>query len=207
MHGPDKASIAAAFPGTGRACIVAIMTNTLTTPLPLVAGRWPLDAAHSRIGFTIRHLGVAKVRGLFRDFEATFDVGESLDDTAISATVDLASIDTANADRDAHVRSSELLDVVQRPTMTFVSTAITGDGADWTLAGDLTIGDVTRPMKLQRRVRRGRRLRRWHATRRLRGDRRTAPQGLRTGLRALGAFLGEVVKIDLDFEFVEPQPR
>ena len=122
------------------------MTHTLITPLPLATGRWPLDVDHSRIGFSIRHLGVAKVRGLFRDFAATLDIGDSVDSTSITATVDLASIDTANADRDSHVRSAELLDIGQRPTMTFASTAITGSESDWHLVGDLTIGDVTQPM-------------------------------------------------------------
>ena len=192
-------------PGNGRTCIVAIMTNTLTTPLPLVAGRWPLDAAHSRIGFAIRHLGVAKVRGLFRDFEASLDVGESLDTTSITATVALASIDTANADRDAHARSAELLDVEQRPTMTFVSTAITGAGSDWTLDGDLTIGGVTRPLRFGVEFGGvadfvdGTR----HAGFEVTGELRRKDFGL--GFGPLGAFLGDVVKLDLDFEFVEPQ--
>ena len=181
------------------------MTNTLTTPLPLVAGRWPLDAAHSRVGFTIRHLGVAKVRGLFRDFEASLEVGESLDLTTIAAKVALASIDTANADRDAHVRSAELLDVENRPTMTFVSTAISGTGSDWTLVGDLTIGDVTRSMQFGVEFGGvadfidGTRHAGFEAT----GELRRKDFGL--GFGPLGAFLGEVVKIDLDFEFVEPQ--
>ncbi len=181
------------------------MTNTITTPLPLVAGRWPLDAAHSRIGFAIRHLGVAKVRGLFRDFEATLDVGESFDDTSIRASVDLASIDTANADRDTHVRSNDMVDVERRPTMTFVSSAITGTGSDWTLDGDLTIGDVTRPIRFGVEFGGiadfvdGTRHAGFEAT----GELRRKDFGLDFG--PLGAFLGEVVKIDLDFEFVEPQ--
>jgi polyisoprenoid-binding protein YceI len=192
-------------PEAGDACIVASMTNTITTPLPLVAGRWPLDAAHSRVGFTIRHLGVAKVRGLFRDFEATLDVGESLDGTAISATVDLASIDTANIDRDTHVRSAELLDVERRPTMTFVSNTIAGAGSDWTLDGDLTIGDVTRPMRFDVEFGGvadfidGTR----HAGFEASGELRR--KDFELGFGPLGALLGEVVKIDLDFEFVEPQ--
>ena len=181
------------------------MSNTLTTPLPLVAGRWPLDLNHSRVGFSIRHLGVAKVRGLFRDLDATLDVGESLDGTSISATVALASIDTANAERDAHVRSADLLDVDQRPTMTFVSTAITGTGSDWSLHGDLTIGDVTRPMQFAIEFGGiadfvdGTRHAGFEAT----GELRRKDFGLDFG--PLGAFLGDVVKVDLDLEFIEPQ--
>jgi polyisoprenoid-binding protein YceI len=181
------------------------MSNTLTTPLPLVAGRWPLDANHSRVGFSIRHLGVAKVRGLFRDLDATLDIGETLDGTSISATVALTSIDTANAERDAHARAADLLDVEQRPTMTFVSTAITGSGSDWTLFGDLTIGDVTNPMEFVVEFGGiadfvdGTRHAGFEAT----GELRRKDFGLDFG--PLGAFLGDVVKIDLDLEFIEPQ--
>jgi polyisoprenoid-binding protein YceI len=181
------------------------MSNTLTTPLPLVAGRWPLDANHSRVGFSIRHLGVAKVRGLFRDLDATLDIGETLDGTSISATVALTSIDTANAERDAHARAADLLDVEQRPTMTFVSTAITGSGSDWTLFGDLTIGDVTNPMEFAVEFGGiadfvdGTRHAGFEAT----GELRRKDFGLDFG--PLGAFLGDVVKTDLDLEFIEPQ--
>jgi polyisoprenoid-binding protein YceI len=181
------------------------MSNTLTTPLPLVAGHWALDANHSRVGFSIRHLGVAKVRGLFRDLDATLDIGETLDGTSISATVALASIDTANAERDAHARAADLLDVKQRPTMTFVSTAISGSGSDWTLVGDLTIGDVTRPMRFAVEFGGvadfvdGTRHAGFEAT----GEVRRKDFGLDFG--PLGAFLGDVVKIDLDLEFIEPQ--
>ena len=182
------------------------MTNTVTAPLPLVAGRWPLDANHSRVGFSIRHLGVAKVRGLFRDLDATLDIGETLADTSIAATVALASIDTANAERDAHVRSADLLDVDHRSTMTFVSTAITGSGSDWSLLGDLTIGEVTRPMRFVVEFGGiadfvdGTRHAGFEAT----GELRRKDFGLDFG--PLGAFLGDVVKIDLDLEFIEPQP-
>jgi polyisoprenoid-binding protein YceI len=205
LRGPDRASIAAAFPSRRRWPHRGRMTNMLTTPLPLIAGHWPLDAAHSRIGFAIRHLGVAKVRGLFREFDATLKVGETFDDTSISATVALASIDTANADRDAHVRSPELLDVEQRPHMSFVSQTISGAGSDWSLLGDLTIGDVTRPVQFAVEFGGvadfvdGTR----HAGFEVTGELRRKDFGL--GFGPLGSFLGDVVKIDLDFEFVEPQ--
>ena len=63
-------------------------------------------------------------------------VDQSLADSSVTATIDLASIDTNNDDRDAHVRSEDILDVATRPTMTFRSTKIPGDGADWTVAGE-----------------------------------------------------------------------
>ncbi|MGA5361355.1 YceI family protein [Streptomyces purpurascens] len=116
--------------------------------LPLSPGEWELDPHHSSVDFTIRHLGISKVRGRFTEFTAGLYVGETLDDVRVTSEIALASIDTGNADRDAHTRSAELLDVEKRPTMTFCSTRISGDGEDWTLAGDLTIADVTRPVTL-----------------------------------------------------------
>lgn len=124
-------------------------TDTTTTAnLPLAPGRWSLDAAHSTVGFSIRHLGISKVRGVFHGFDVTVDVGETLETTSVAALVDVATVDTGNPDRDSHVLSDDLLDVTKRPTMSFTSTSITGDGDEWQLAGDLTIGDVMRPVTL-----------------------------------------------------------
>src|SRR6476620_63508 len=104
------------------------MTTTPTTSvsLPLAPGRWAVDTNHSSIGFSIRHLGVSKVRGRFTHFEADVVIGETLDTTSVTATVDIASIDTANADRDAHVLSPDIINVAKRPTMVFRSTRIAG---------------------------------------------------------------------------------
>ena len=116
--------------------------------LPLAPGRWAVDTNHSSIGFTIRHLGVSKVRGRFTRFDADVVIGETLDTTTVSATVDVASIDTANADRDAHVLSPDIIDVAKRPTLALRSTRITGAGSEYQVDGDLTIGDITRPIVL-----------------------------------------------------------
>lgn len=180
------------------------MTQLDTLTLPLVAGRWDLDPNHSTVGFTIRHLGVSKIRGRFTDFDADLVVGSAAESTHVTATVDLASLDTGNADRDAHVRSPELLDVATRPTMTFTSTRIHGDGTDWTLEGDLTIGDVVRSLILTAELGGvesffdGTR----HAGFEARGEVRRKDFGL--GFGPLGATLGDVVKIELDLQFVEP---
>src|ERR1700719_1394479 len=116
--------------------------------LPLAPGRWAVDTNHSSIGFTIRHLGVSKVRGRFTRFDADVVIGDTLDTTSVTATVDIASIDTANADRDAHVLSSDIIDLARRPTMVFRSTRVRGAGSEYQVDGDLTIGDVTRPIVL-----------------------------------------------------------
>ncbi len=75
------------------------------------------------------------MRGRFTEFKTGLYVGEALDDVRVTAEIALASIDTGNSDRDAHTRSAELLDVEKRPTMTFRSTRVSGEGEDWTMAG------------------------------------------------------------------------
>lgn len=122
------------------------MSSTDTTALPIAAGTWGLDPAHSAVEFTVRHLGLSKVRGRFADVEASLVVGETIDTTAVTAEVGLGSIDTNNEQRDGHLRSTDFFNLEANPTMTFVSTAISGTGDDWQLAGDLSINGVTRPV-------------------------------------------------------------
>src|SRR5437868_10880621 len=118
------------------------MTTTSTTSsLPLTPGQWAVDTNHSTVGFTIRHLGVSKVRGRFTRFDADVVIGETLDTTTVTATIDVASIDTANSDRDAHVLSPDLIDVARRPTITFRSTRIEGSGSTYRIHGETTIGE------------------------------------------------------------------
>ncbi|NEY30835.1 hypothetical protein GTU99_01205 [Streptomyces sp. PRKS01-65] len=174
------------------------------TALPLAPGRWTLDPLHSAVNFTVRHLGIAKVRGRFTGVEAGLYVGRTADEVRVTATVDLASIDTGNPDRDAHVRASDLLDVARRPTMAFRSTRVSGEGEDWTMEGELTIGDVTRPVTLAVEFgglvdvpMDGSRHAGFEATGEIRRS--------EFGLDFAPGLLGEVVKIQLDMQFVEPR--
>jgi len=180
---------------------------TTTTPLSvpqLAQGTWALDTNHTSVSFAIRHLGVAKVRGRFGDVSAELVVGSSINDSTVTATVALASIDTGNADRDKHVRSADLLDVENRPTMTFRSTRVQVDGSAGTVDGELTIGDVTRPLTLSVELGGieafvdGTRHAGFEAT----GEVRRKDFDL--GFGPLGAMLGDVVKFELDLEFIEP---
>jgi len=124
------------------------MTTTETPTLPLTTGTWTIDPAHTVVGFTVRHLGVSKVRGRFDGVDGHLDVGADLASTAVSATIDMASVVTGNPDRDAHLRSSDFFDADNQPTMVFSSTTISASGDEYTLAGDLTINGVTRPVEL-----------------------------------------------------------
>jgi polyisoprenoid-binding protein YceI len=183
-----------------------------TTPsavsLPLIAGRWAVDTNHSSIGFTIRHLGVSKVRGRFTRFEADIVIGETLDTTTVTATVDVASLDTANADRDAHVLSPEIFDVAKRPTMLFRSTRIVGAGVEYQVEGELTIGDITRPVTLAVELGGleafpgGPRHAGFEATTEIRRKDFGIDIAMPPGISAVA--LGDVVKVELDLQLLEP---
>lgn len=181
------------------------MTNDLitTATLPLAPGHWAMDPFHSSVHFTIRHLGISKVRGRFTTFGAELYVGETPEDVRVSATIELASVDTGNPERDAHLRAADLLDVAKRPTMTYRSTRVRGAGGEWTMDGELTIGDVTRPVSFVVEfgglgdvpVGTGR-----HAGFEARGEIRRSD----FGLDFAPGVLGDVVRIQLDMQFVEP---
>jgi polyisoprenoid-binding protein YceI len=117
--------------------------------LPLPAGAWELDPTHTTVEFTVRHLGISKVRGRFTGFDATVVIGEDLSTTTVRAEVDLATVDTGNADRDAHLRGSDFFSVEIHPTMVFEATSLTqlGDGG-YRLDGDLTLNGRTNPQSL-----------------------------------------------------------
>jgi polyisoprenoid-binding protein YceI len=124
--------------------------DTPTTAVQDIAGDYVLDVAHSRLGFTARHAMVTKVRGHFGGFD-----GKAHVDTAnpaassVELTIDPASISTGSPDRDAHLRSADFFDVERFPTWTFRSTEVARDGETWTITGDLTIKDVTKPVTIE----------------------------------------------------------
>ncbi len=127
------------------------MTVVVTEIPGYIAGTWTIDPSHSEVSFTIRHLMVSKVRGRFTGFEGQVVTGADPLQSSVRATVDLASIDTANADRDTHVRSTDFFDVARHPTMTYQSTGVRFDGDDLVVDGELSLHGVTRsvPLKLE----------------------------------------------------------
>ena len=112
-----------------------------------IAGDYVLDPSHTRIGFSARHAMVTTVRGQFDEFEGSAHV-----DTAnpaassVTVTIQAASVTTGNEQRDGHLKTGDFFDVETYPTLTFVSTDVARDGAEWTITGDLTINGVTRPV-------------------------------------------------------------
>jgi polyisoprenoid-binding protein YceI len=117
-----------------------------TTGYAHLTGEYTLDAAHSRIGFVARHAMVTKVRGAFNDFTGTARIdGENPKQSSVEVTIQAASIDTRNADRDAHLRSNDFLQMEDYPQITFRSTDVSQSGEDtFDVTGDLTIKGVTR---------------------------------------------------------------
>jgi len=123
------------------------MTNTITSPATLgdLSGTYVLDPAHTRIGFVARHAMVTKVRGQFNEFEgsAVVDADDFTRSTA-QLTIQAASIDTRNEQRDGHLRSNDFLALEDYPQITFVSTGVRQTGeTSLELTGDLTIKGVT----------------------------------------------------------------
>jgi polyisoprenoid-binding protein YceI len=125
--------------------ITANTTTTSPTGLAaLTAGSWNVDAGHSTIGFVVRHLMVAKVRGQFTDFTGSITVADNPLESKVEATVQMASISTRDEGRDGHLRSGDFFDVEQFPTMSLVSTGIDAVGSEYVLHTQLTLKGVTK---------------------------------------------------------------
>src|SRR3954449_6957688 len=99
--------------------------TALAPSFTTLTGTYTLDPTHTRIGFVARHAMVTKVRGSFTEFEGTAVVdGDNPANSTVRVTIDAASIDTRNADRDAHLRTNDFLALEQYPQITFVSTDV-----------------------------------------------------------------------------------
>lgn len=121
------------------------MTSLIDT-----TGTWEIDPTHTTIGFSVRHAMIAKVRGRFTDFGGTFTLdGTNPANSSAELTVQMASVDTQNDDRDNHLRSAEFFDVETFPTMTFVSTGVAATGSDFVVTGDLTVHGVTKSIPVE----------------------------------------------------------
>ena len=117
--------------------------STTTTIAP--TGTWTVDTKHSKVGFAVKHLGIATVRGEFKEFEGTFEIGDDLSTSRAYGKVNAASIDTNEPGRDEHLRSADFFGADENPELTFESTAIEQiDDETLRITGDLTINGVTR---------------------------------------------------------------
>ncbi|KMS75527.1 polyisoprenoid-binding protein [Streptomyces viridochromogenes] len=117
---------------------------------PELTGDYTIDAAHSTIGFTVRHAMVTNVKGKFLDFSGSLHL-DGGNPSASSASIDVKmdSIDTGSADRDAHLKSADFFKIDEFPTMTFRSTSAEAVGGDdYRITGDLTILGTTKPLTI-----------------------------------------------------------
>jgi polyisoprenoid-binding protein YceI len=115
--------------------------------IPIPPGTWKVDPIHSSVEFQVKHLGIANVKGQFKDFEGTLEV--TPEGVKASGTVKVASVDTREPQRDAHLRSADFFDAEQYPDITFSSTSVRPIDEDtFEIEGDFTIHGITRPLKL-----------------------------------------------------------
>lgn len=121
----------------------------MTAPVATAAKTWKLDPSHSAVEFSAKHMMFTTVKGRFGEFEGTIDVnGDAPEAASVNVTMKAASIDTRSEQRDGHLRSADFLDVENYPNVTFKSTTITGTADRFTMAGELTIRGVTKPVSL-----------------------------------------------------------
>ncbi|KAA2256115.1 YceI family protein [Solihabitans fulvus] len=113
-----------------------------------VVGTWDIDPVHSDIAFVARHFVVTKVRGRFDHVEGQIVTAENPLDSTVTATVNTASINTHNEQRDGHLRTNDFLNVEEYPTLSFRSTGVRQEDGDFVLDGELTLRGVTRPVSL-----------------------------------------------------------
>jgi polyisoprenoid-binding protein YceI len=125
------------------------MTTTATsTTQETLTGDYTLDLAHTRIGFSARHAMVTKVRGQFNEFNGSVVLdAETPENSKVEITIKAASVDTRNADRDAHLRSNDFFAMEEYPEITFRSTRVEqASENEYYVTGDLTIRGITKPV-------------------------------------------------------------
>jgi polyisoprenoid-binding protein YceI len=123
----------------------------MATPLPagLTTGIYDLDASHTTAAFSVRHAGIAKVRGTIGVTSGTITVGEDLESSSVTAELDAQSVNTGDAGRDGHLKSADFWHADENPAWTFSSTAIRPEGDAYIISGDLTINGVTKGVELE----------------------------------------------------------
>jgi polyisoprenoid-binding protein YceI len=111
---------------------------------------WIPDKAHSEVNFSILHLELDHVRGRFGNIGGTVRLDQSdITKSKVNVTIDVTTVDTGVAPRDADLKSDNFFDVAKYPTATFVSTSFKKNGSDLVVAGNLTLHGVTKPVVLQ----------------------------------------------------------
>lgn len=114
------------------------------------ANTWTFDTAHSSVGFSVRHLMVTKVRGAFTKWSGSLQLDEqNPGNSKLEVSIDVASIDTKEPQRDGHLRSPDFFDAEKHPHITFKSTKVEKTSDGYSVTGDLTIRGATHPVTLE----------------------------------------------------------
>src|SRR3954471_1515821 len=128
---------------------MASSTGTRTAPL-VPTGTWTVDPAHSSVEFSVKHMGIANVRGKFTEFEGTLEMQEDLGASRAHGSVKVATVDTGEVQRDDHLRSPDFFNVEEFPEITFESTRVEAiDGESSRVHGNLTMHGITREIRLE----------------------------------------------------------
>jgi polyisoprenoid-binding protein YceI len=123
------------------------MSTAVATTVPM--GTWTIDAAHSKVAFAAKHMGIATVRGEFKEFEGTLEIGKDVSSTKAYGKVKAQSVDTNDSRRDEHLRSPDFFAAAEFPEIAFESTRIEAlDGEGFRITGRLTIQGVTNELVL-----------------------------------------------------------
>lgn len=123
------------------------MTDTTTTALDIPGyrvGNWTVDPAHSEVSFSIKHLMISKVRGKFEKFQATFVTAENPLESSVTASAEVASINTNEPNRDGHLRTGDFFEAEKYPTIAFVSSGVRIENGEYKVDGNLTMRGVTK---------------------------------------------------------------
>jgi polyisoprenoid-binding protein YceI len=125
------------------------VSETPSAAVENISGDYTIDPSHTRIGFSARHAMVTKVRGQFDEFEGSAHVDTVTPaNSSVTVTIQAASVTTGNEQRDGHLKTPDFFDIANHPQITFVSTNVERDGADWDITGDLTINGVTKSVTI-----------------------------------------------------------
>lgn len=127
----------------------SLLISSMAMAQSIPVGTYKLDASHSKVGFEIDHLVISTVEGKFNAAEGTIVIDKVVNKSTADISIDAASIDTANKDRDDHLRNADFFDVAKFPKITFKSKSVVLKGKELTLTGDLTMKNVTKPVVLK----------------------------------------------------------
>jgi polyisoprenoid-binding protein YceI len=173
---------------------------------------WNVDASHSRVGFSVKHLVISDVKGEFEKVSGKAQIDEAdLSKSSIEVTIEAGSISTRDEKRDGHLKSADFFDVAKFPNITFKSTkVVAGKDGEFTVTGDLTMHGVTKPVTLEGSITKAI-VDPWGLTRRgasFTGKIDRKAWGISWGkVTDVGAVVGDEVKLDIQAEIVKDQPK